>query len=293
MSALFIPRSTTTQSIRRFGNSAVNIRSNEAISIDRLRAVAPSIFAEHAHESRSERYTYIPTAALLERMADAGFKPFAVMQGGSRVEGKLAFTKHLIRFRHESQQLVTVGDSLNEIVMINSHDGTSSYQLMAGVFRLVCANGLVVADNLIENVRVKHSGDVVGNVIDGCIQVLESLPAVTDSVRQMQALTLTAGEQQAFATAAIAARYEDAQEAPVRADRLLTARRSADVGNDLWRTMNRVQESMVRGGVGYLHTNTKGETSRRRTREVNGIDQSTSINRALWTLAEEMRKLKA
>ncbi len=177
--------------------------------------------------------------------------------------------------------------------MINSHDGTSSYQLMAGVFRLVCSNGMVVADSLLEYVKVKHTGSVVDNVIDGCIDILGRLPLAMESVREMQALTLTDGEQRAFAQAAIAARYDTPEAAPIQADRLLAPRRHADQGPDLWRTLNRVQEGMIRGGVSYIHRNADGQRSHRRTREINGIDQNTSINRALWTLAEEMKKLKA
>ena len=282
-----------TQTIRRFGRAGVNYRSREPIPLDHLRRIAPAVFAEDKHASRSERYTYIPTAHLLERMAAEGFRPFAVMQGGSRDEEKRNFTKHLIRFRHESQSLAKVGDTSPEIVMINSHDGTSSYQLMAGMFRLVCSNGLVVSDGLVENVRVPHKGDIVGNVIDGCITILETLPQTTEAVREMQALQLTQGEQRIFTEAATIARYGSLEESPVRPDQLNTARRMADTGNDLWRTFNRTQESMMRGGVGYVHTNDKGERQHRRTREINGIDQSTNLNRALWHIAEQMRAAKA
>ena len=284
-----------TSTFRRFGrsNGAVNHTSRDPITTDRLRQLAPSVFAGDKHASRSERYTYIPTAVLLERMADAGFRPYAVMQGGSRDHEKRDYTKHLLRFRHDSQ-LAQVGQNHNEIVMINSHDGTSSYQLSAGVFRLVCANGMMVCDSVIENVKVKHQGDIVANVIDGCIELMEQLPEVTRSIRDMERLTLSDGEARAFANAALVARYGSPEEAPLPSDRLLTPRRQADVGNDLWRTMNRAQENLIRGGLGYVHTNPQsGERSHRRTREINGIDQNTQINRALWTLAEEMRKLKA
>ena len=122
---------------------------------------------------------------------------------------------------------------------------------------------------------------------------MDQLPEVNRSIADMERLTLTDGESRAFAHAALVARYGSPEEAPLPADRLLTPRRNADVGNDLWRTMNRAQENIIRGGVGYVHTNPQtGERSHRRTREINGIDQNTNLNRALWTLAEEMRRLK-
>jgi hypothetical protein len=284
-----------TSHIRRFGkaNGAINYRSREAIPLSDLRQIAPAIFAEDKHESRSDRYTYIPTAQLLTQMEGAGFRPFAVMQGGSRDQAKREFTKHLIRFRHVDAQMVNVGDSTPEIMMINSHDGTSSYQLMTGIFRLVCSNGMVVSDALLETVKVKHTGSVVDNVIDGCIDILGRLPIAMESVREMQSISLTSGEQRAFANAALAVRYESPGATPIHADDLLSVRRAADNGPDLWRTLNRVQERIVRGGVNYVHVAENGQRSRRSTREVNGIDQNTALNRGLWTLAEEMKKLKA
>jgi hypothetical protein len=52
-----------------------------------------------------------------------------------------------------------------------------------------------------------------------------------------------------------------------------------------------VQEHIIRGGT-MGTTMVSGRRRIRRQRGVNGIDQSTAVNRALWTLADEMKKLK-
>lgn len=286
---------TITRFARSRSNGAINYTSrNGSIPFDQLRQLAPSVFAEHAHGSRSSQYSYIPTSQILTGLSREGFRPYSVMQGGSRDEDKRGFTKHLIRLRHDSQPL-QVGGTHNEIVLLNSHDGTSSYRLMAGVFRLICGNGMVVAQNLIDDIRIPHKGDIQGQVLDGCISILQRLPEVTESVRKMSALTLTEGERQAFARAALVAKYDDPQKpAPVTADQVLTLRRRDDAEPTMWNTLNAVQENLIRGGLGYIQRNAHGHrVARRRTREVGGIDQNTNINRALWTLAEEMRKLKA
>jgi hypothetical protein len=284
--------------ITRFGrtrsNGAVNFTSRTgSIEPDRLRQIAPSVFAEGAHGSRSAAYKYIPTSEILAGLAREGFRPYAVMQGGSREEEKRGFTKHLIRLRHDSQQL-QVGGTHNEIVLLNSHDGTSSYRLMAGVFRLICGNGMVVAQNLIDDIRIPHKGNIEGQVIEGCISILDRLPEVSESVNEMAALRLTEGERQAFARAALVARYDDPEKpAPVKAEQILTLRRNEDAAPTMWNTLNAVQENLVRGGLGYVQRNENGRlVARRRTREIGGIDQNTNINRALWALAEEMKKLK-
>ena len=117
----------------RFGRFSPSLRSSTPIADDQLRQVAPSIFAEAAHDSRSARYTYIPTSTILDGLRKEGFQPFAVTQTRVRDEGKRDFTKHMLRLRHASQIADT---EANEIILLNSHDGTSSYQMLAGMFRL-------------------------------------------------------------------------------------------------------------------------------------------------------------
>ena len=124
----------------RFASRSPSLRSDYPLSDDQIRRVAPSIFADAPHESRSERYSYIPTATVLTELRKEGFQPFMVTQTRVRDEGRREHTKHMIRLRHASQ---INGAEANEIVLLNSHDGTSSYQMLAGMFRFVCSNGLV------------------------------------------------------------------------------------------------------------------------------------------------------
>nr|WP_009960118.1 DUF932 domain-containing protein [Verrucomicrobium spinosum] len=262
------------------------------MTLGQIQAAAPSIFADSAHESRSNRYTHIPTSEVLTRLMAEDFQVHAVMQGGSRDEQKRGFTKHLLRLRHASQAL-TVGGTHNEIVLLNSHDGTSSYRLMAGVFRLVCGNGMVVAENSVADVRISHKGNVSDLVLDGCVEVLNRLPEVSESVRQMSDLRLTSEEQALFASSALIAKYGD-EPAPVTATQLLNVRRRDDAPSNLWNTLNTVQENVIRGGISYIQRDDQGRrVARRQTREVRGIDQNTNLNRALWALAEGMKQLKA
>jgi hypothetical protein len=270
----------------RFANGGTSVRSNFPLTDDQIRKVAPSIFADEAHASRSERYTYIPTINVLQGLRKEGFQPFMACQARVRLEGKREHTKHMMRLRHASQ--ITASEA-NEIVLLNSHDGSSAYQMLSGCFRFVCANGLVFGDTQ-NDVRLRHSGDIVGNVIDGAFRVLKDFELVDQSRDGMKAITLDAGEQNAFARAAIAVRFDtDAAPAPVTEDQLLRARRHEDTNSNLWATFNRVQENVIRGGLVGRGANGQRST----TREVKGIDQNVKLNRALWVLAEEMRRLKA
>ncbi|WP_088282996.1 DUF932 domain-containing protein [Ideonella sp. A 288] len=292
------PNHTTPTLATRFAPSTRVLRSDQPLREDQMRHAAPSIFAEGKHASRSERYTYIPTIDVLRGLRREGFEPFMVAQGASRVEGKAAFTKHMIRMRHhrDTSGQVQTRPEVNEIILINSHDGAGSYQMLAGMFRFVCSNGLVVGE-VVEDLRIPHRGDVQNEVIEGAFRVLDEFEAVDEHTEAMKALQLQPPEEIAFATAALALRFgERAIEdegghspAPVTAAQLIEARRPEDLGHSLWTTFQRVQENALRGG--QLGRSALGR--RVHTRPVGSIDRSVSLNRALWMLAEEMRTLKA
>jgi hypothetical protein len=278
----------------RFARNTRVLRAEVPLTEDQMRAVAPSVFAEGKHTSRSERYAYIPTIDVLRGLRKEGFEPFMVAQGASRVEGKAAFTKHLVRLRHADH--VSARGEVNEVILINSHDGASSYQMCCGRFRFVCHNGLVVGD-VVQDLRVPHKGNAYDEVIEGAFHVLGQFATVNEHTEAMKALPLEPREEIAFATAALALRFGERsveetgghQPAPVTAEQLNEARRIEDIGHDLWTTLQRVSENALRGGQAG-----RGMKGRRiRTRPIDSIDRGVSLNRALWMLAEEMRQIKA
>lgn len=267
-----------------FGRNSNSLRMNNPLDDDQLFRIAPSIFAEQPHGSRSERYTYIPTIDVLNGLRKEGFQPFMVAQSRSRIEGKSEFTKHMLRLRHEGN--IADGEA-GEIVLINSHDGTSSYQMMAGVFRFVCQNGMVTGD-ILEDIRVPHRGNIVHDVIDAAYTIVDGFGDVRDSIEGMKSTLLLPAESEIFAEAALSLKYEEQDSAPIVARQLLTTRRWDDKKDDLWSSFNRVQENIIKGGL-------RGRTAagkRTTTREVKSIDNNVKLNKALWILADGMAKLK-
>jgi hypothetical protein len=275
-------------------NSNFNPRSisstRQPITLDDIRRSAPSAFAVEPYHQMSGRYAHIPTVQVIEGMLQAGFQPFAAMQSRTRIEDKREHTKHMIRFRAMNTAL-TVGSTFPEIVLVNSHDGSSAYKLMAGIFRLVCGNGMIVADSMIESLNVRHSGNVIAEVATGSLQLVERMPEAIDAIARWKQIQLTAQQQNAFAEAAHVVRFADSEghiHTPIQPEQLLRVRRYDDNASDLWSTFNRVQENVIKGGLSAFDP-----TSRRRSsmRGVKGIDQDVRLNRALWTLAEKMTEL--
>jgi hypothetical protein len=271
----------------------------KSLSNEDLRASVPAIFARSAHESRSDKFVPIPTVEIINGMRKEGFQPFFAQQAKTRIVGKEMFTKHMVRFRHDSLKSGE-GDAF-EVILINGNDGTSSYQLMSGFFRFVCANGLFTGDKF-GDVRVRHVSDAVDQVIDGSYTVLNEAPQVVEDVRRFKGIELSRDEQLIYADAAHSVRFPEAhllddegevvKKAPVDAERLLYTRRAADQDRSLWTTFNKVQENTIKGGLRGGIVGSNGRYRRQSTRAIKGIDQNSTVNKALWKMADEMAKLK-
>lgn len=265
----------------RFG--AVNlVRRDRPLTRDELAHYVPSVFSEEKHESRSERYTYIRTITLLDNLQREGFQPFFASQTRVRDQSKREHTKHMLRLRREEQ---ITGKQVPEIILLNSHDGSSSYQMLPGLFRAVCQNGLICGESFGE-IRVPHRGNVVENVIEGAYEILGVFDRVEERLDAMQSLALPPPAQYALANAALEYRFgQDYQ--PVTVSQLLAPRRREDYSDDLWTVYQRVQENLMKGELSGR--NTKGRSSR--TRAVPRIDGDVKLNRTLWVMTENMLEL--
>ncbi|EAS9198736.1 DUF945 domain-containing protein [Salmonella enterica subsp. enterica serovar Newport] len=264
----------------RFGR--INqIRRDRPLTHEELMQYTPSVFGEDKHTSRSEKYSYIPTITLLENLRREGFEPFFACQSRVRDPGRRDYTKHMLRLRRAGQ---ITGQQVPEIIILNSHGGESSFQLLPGVFRSVCTNSLVCRQSFGE-IRVPHRGDIVGKVIEGAYEVLGVFDRVEEKREAMQSLLLPPPAQQALAKAALTYRFGEEHQ-PVTTAQVLTPRRREDYGQDLWTVWNTLQENLLKGGLPGRTVQGK----RTHTRAVNGIDGDIRLNRALWVMAEQMQQ---
>ena len=279
--------------------STVNVYG---LSDEEIQATAPSIFAmepwrgDENHKGVSNKYVYIPTIDILAGLRQEGFIPTSVAQSGSRIPGKEAHTKHQICLRRVDE-LGIRKPNVFEIRLTNSHDRTSSYTLEAGVYRLVCSNGLVrwTKDRAIS---VQHRGNIIDDVIEGSYRILDDAEETMDEVAEMQSIQLTQPAQLLLAQQIMTERFHLDEEAgegkttlkeiPYRAESFLRPRRSEDTGNDVYTRMNVASEWAKRGGVrGYDR-----QGNRHTTREVRDIGEGTRLDRAAWRFAQELMKLR-
>jgi hypothetical protein len=272
----------------RFGRHSHQISGRDALDNEALHRHVPSVFAREAHDSRSERYVYVPTIEIVEGLRREGWFPFFAMQAVPRDGARRGHAKHMLRLRRDDG----IGKpEAAEVIIVNSHDGTSAYQMFAGMLRFVCTNSMIAGERF-EEVRVPHKGGIQDQIIEGVYTVAEDFPRLIDATETMKDTRLSRDEQQVLAEASLVARYGE-EESPVRPDQIIAPRRREDAGQSLWQTFNVIQENLIRGGLDGRRQTSDGRIRRSTTRPINGIDQNVGLNRALWTLAEGMQRLKS
>lgn len=200
---------------------------DRGLSLEAVRERAPAVFALCAHERTSPKYTFIPTERVLAGLMSAGFVPVEVRQTHARRASAL-HARHVLRLRRRYESISLRDSSIPEVVFLNSHDGTSAYQLRMGIYRAVCTNGLIVSRGAFPAYCVAHRGDVVDEVVAGALKVSERFESLAGKVERMEARRLFKDEQIRFAEQALALRYPDAALSGMQASQLLACRRTEE-----------------------------------------------------------------
>ena len=251
---------------------------NEPLSYQEIQEIAPSIFTTQPSEKVSDKYSFIPTVQVLEDMNKLGWDPYQVSQRKGR-NGSHPYYKHMIRLRNND--LGMIGDSLPELVLTNSHDGRNAFNLHAGVFRLVCANGLVIADQMFASQRIKHQWYDMDYVRKITNEVVEKIPAITLALQSFNQIELTEAQRYSLARKSVKVRWTKGNDY-IDVRNMLQPNREEDLGNSLWNTFNVLQEKLLKGGLVYQLPQGRQQT----VRALTNIDEQVRVNKGLWELAE-------
>ena len=260
------------------------------LTLEEITRIAPAAMATRARPGLSTRYAFLSTAEAIRVHADQGWFPVSARQSTTRIPKNAGFTRHEIIFRRPADQPVReVGDVVPELRLVNSHTGQCSYQLHAGLMRLVCLNGLVAPAAATGRLRVRHSVQEARELADSLESVSAHLPKLLEVAQRWQKIRTRADQVRRLAEAGLRLRYGEREERwPVTPEAVaLATRRPEDRGNDLWTTFNRIQENVTRGGPevpGKINRHGR----RRRIRPLRGISQGIRINQDLWQVAEEL-----
>jgi len=256
------------------------------LSKDNIESLAPSVFTTQPSKDVSEKYTHIPTERVIDDMELLGWNVVEAKEVKARTKSTKGFQKHLLVFRNDD--VVINGDDgdtvFPQILLTNSHDGKNSFQFQAGLFRMICANGLVIADTQFEAVKMRHMGYTFEDLQVLLKDMVEKLPLTVESMNKMKEIEMDEVNALLFAKAALGCRFTDAEIDRIDIDlkTLLEPQRKEDSGSDVWSRFNVVQERLLSGDFEY-----RSGGKARKAREVKNFKQDMKVNKALFNVALE------
>lgn len=262
----------------------LNIQSQNFLSKEEIKSKAPSVFTDKGAPSTSAGYSHISTDKIIDDMSALGWGVVDVKQVNARKN--VGFQKHLVVFRNNDIQITAEdGDSVfPQILLTNSHDGKNAFTFTAGLFRMICENGLVISSRQFESMKIRHYGYSFDELQNTVKSMVEKLPLTVASLNQFREVEL--GQEQAldFAKKALSTRFSDAEieNIEIDFDDLLTPTRKEDVGSDLWSVYNVVQEKLTRGLFNYGFG-----VKVRKARKISNFQQDMVLNEKLFDLALE------
>tara|TARA_R110000824_G_scaffold185608_2_gene366578 strand:- start:3010 stop:3795 length:786 start_codon:yes stop_codon:yes gene_type:complete len=246
-----------------------------------LRTYAPAAFATEPEKDRvSDRYSFLPTTDILEILQDEGWTPWSARQVNTRTWSK-DHAKHIIRLKHEDLDMKSfgVGDSFPEMLLMNAHNGLGSYDLMGGIFRMVCSNGMVVSDSDFGKIHIRHIGFEPQQVKEASTELVMNASRISDKINKWREIELTPTARKDFFADAARLRFGENTSADL-VEEVSRFRRPEDNKKDLWTTFNVAQENIIRGG--FRNTNT-----RRMVRAISNIQKDINLNSDLWDLTSK------
>lgn len=247
----------------------------------------PALYTDHGHPEKTKlgRFNAVSTSVAIAALAAEGYVTTKASVMKPR-QGSGDYARHLVRMRH--QHAPTVGDSHPEIVIVNANDGSSSLRVMAGLYRIVCSNGLIVSTATIGSFSFRHSSPhLVPQLVRARAAALaDATSKLGPMIQEWQRIPLTLHQQEQFAERAMVLRGLPA-DSPFRPYQLTVARRTEDTPENLWAVFNRVQENLSRPGVSATRVRDDGTRRRVSLRELRNIPQTLTFNTKLWELATE------
>ena len=264
----------------------LDLQSKSYKSKDELREIAPSIFSTKPSPEVSKKYSHIPTDKLIDDMDLLGWKVIDAKEVNARTKGTRGYQKHLVVFRNPDVVINGKNDDtvFPQVLLTNSHDGKNAFTFTAGLFRMICENGLVVSTSTFEDVKMRHMGYSFEELQEKIKEMVEKLPLTVESMNKMKETELGQNQAVDFAKKALNTRFTDKElkRIKINFEELLQPTRVEDEGNDLWSVFNVVQEKIISGDFEYAAA---GKI--RKAREIKNFKQDQKINKDLFELALE------
>lgn len=265
------------------------------MSKEQLKDACPLAFVNQPTNPKvSGKYLFVNTETIVDDLDKLGWKPVQAAQRKSRGNGTI-FSKHMVAFQNPTIKITSKDgdDSFPRIIMTNSHDGMQAFKFSVGIYRLVCSNGLVVADEEFSDFKIKHKGYTFDELREVVNQAVADLPNKVQVLNDMKSKILTQEQKNKLALDAMLVRagikpgsekakkfvYDDET-----IEDILEPKRDEDKGNDLWKVFNVVQEKVTQGEFSAALKGAKV----RKVRKIKSFEKDLKVNKELFQLATSL-----
>ena len=296
--------------------TAEKVSKHQGLNDEEIKHLCPVAFKNRMVTSEvrklglSKHYSFVPTMKVVNDLRELGYECVDACQVKARKKSTNGYQKHMLTFEHPKYKVDQVKEvkfadgkaakfttekatEYPQLLLTNSHDGGNAFALSAGIFRLVCANGLVIKTEDYGTARLVHKGYSFSAVRKLVNEFNVTIDEVLTKITAMKKVQLTKEQQIEFAKKAALLRFtaksfnEDNIADVVDLDGLLNVERKEDKGDGLYEVFNRVQESLVKGKYLYASSgkvNAEG-TKTRKARPIKNFKQSIDVNKKLSELA--------
>ena len=264
----------------------LDLKKDGFLNKTEIKERAKSVFTDKAGPGTSDKFTHIPTHKVIDDMEKLGWGVVDAKEVKARAKDSIGFQKHLVVFRNPEVVINGAdGDTVfPQILLTNSNDGKNAFTFTAGLFRMVCENGLVVSTQEFENVRIRHMGYTFEELQEQIHTMVEQLPLTVESMNKMKSIKLNNDQAKELAKKALTTRFTEDQveEMNINLNELLEPTRDEDKGDDLWSVFNVIQEKILDGSFSYM-----SGAKIRKARKVKNFKQDMDINQKLFAIAAE------
>lgn len=246
---------------------------------------APAVFADVHSPNLSDKYEHYRTYQIVDTLRGMGWDCWSAKQekvyAKNQVPTASCIGTHSLRFARKSDiENIDKSDIFPNIILYNSHNGRTALSLQAGIFRVVCANGLVIPSaNEIVSMRNKHLGlnNTEEQVMLRLTDIIGKQSSLGEIVDRMKSVALSKEKQLNYAKKMAQLAYGE-QQGNTYYSQLLKPRRQEDEGDSVWNVYNVLQENIIKGGI----------KMKRQSRPVDNIYRNKVINEALWSDAYKL-----
>jgi len=277
----------------------LDLQSSDFLSLEEIKEMTPSVFTTNGSKDTSDKYTHIPTDRVIRDLEVLGWKVADVKEVAARKEDNKGFQKHLVVFRNEDVVITgNDGDTVYpQILLTNSHDGKNSFKFQAGLFRMICENGLVVADESFEDYSIRHMGYDFEALQSLITEMVSNLDLTVESMNKMKQIELNKEQQLELAKRLLDIRLENTGNTydKDQPEMINWSQRKEDNGVDLWSVFNRQQENIIEGNFKYFneekygkYENVNMEFIGRNARPIKNFKQDMDVNKKMFAAALEL-----